>query len=144
VKAKHQRLTLAFAALVAIVGAGVLAVSALGEQAAYFYSPADVAREGVPVGRAIRLGGMVEKGSIRRSDDGVTILFTVEDGPAKTPVAFRGVTPDLFKEASGVVAEGRFRADGTFVADNLLAKHDERYMPPQLDGGKHKTETLEP
>jgi cytochrome c-type biogenesis protein CcmE len=143
-KAKHQRLTLGLAALAAIVGAGVLAASALGEQAAYFYSPADVAREGVPVGRAIRLGGMVEKGSIKRSEDGVTILFTVEDGPAKTPVAVRGVTPDLFKEASGVVAEGRFRPDGTFVADNLLAKHDERYMPPQLANGKHKTETLEP
>jgi cytochrome c-type biogenesis protein CcmE len=144
VKAKHQRLTLALAALAAIVGAGVLAASALGEQAAYFYSPADVAREGVPVGRAVRLGGMVETGSLRRSDDGVTILFTVEDGPAKTPVEFRGVTPDLFKEASGVVAEGRFRADGTFIAENLLAKHDERYMPPQLEGGKHKTETLDP
>lgn len=143
-KAKHQRLTLALAALVAMLGAGTLAVSALGEQAAYFYSPADVARDGVPMGRAVRLGGMVETGSIKRAADGVTILFTVEDGPATTPVEFRGVTPDLFKEASGVVAEGRFRADGTFIADNLLAKHDERYMPPQLENGQHKTETLEP
>ncbi len=142
-KAKHQRLVLALLALAAIIGAGLLAASALKDQAAYFYSPADIALEGVPVGRAIRLGGMVQDKSIRRAADGISIRFTVVDGAATTPVRFRGITPDLFKENSGVVAEGRFGADGVFVADNILAKHDERYMPPQLDGNRHKTETLE-
>lgn len=142
--AKRQRLILAILALVAIGGAAVLALSALQDTAAYFYSPADVAREGVPVGRAVRLGGMVKAGSLRREPDGVTYRFAVADGAFVTPVRFKGVPPDLFREGSGVVAEGRFGGDGTFMADNLLAKHDERYMPPQLEDGRHKTETLEP
>lgn len=142
-KAKHQRLTLGIIALVAIVGAGLLAVSALKDQAAYFYSPADVKRAGIPVGQAIRLGGMVASGSIMRDADGVTIRFTVADGVDTVPVRFKGIVPDLFKENSGVVAEGRFEPGGTFVADNILAKHDERYMPPQLEGDRHKTGKVE-
>lgn len=142
-KAKHQRLTLGLIALLAIIGAGLLAVSALKDQAAYFYSPADVKRTGIPVGQAIRLGGMVANGSIKRAPDGVTIRFIVADGPDTVPVRFKGIVPDLFKENSGVVAEGRFQADGTFVADNILAKHDERYMPPQLEGERHKTGKVE-
>lgn len=141
-KAKHQRLTLLLIALVALIGAGLLAASALRDQAAYFYSPADIARAGVPVGEAIRLGGMVADKSIVRDPDGLTVRFTVTDGGAKVPVRYRGIVPDLFQENSGVVAEGRFEADGVFVADNILAKHDERYMPPQLDGAKHKSESL--
>jgi cytochrome c-type biogenesis protein CcmE len=85
---------------------------------------------------------MVEKGSIVRGADGVSIRFVVTDGKAKTPVSFRGVTPDLFKEGSGAVAEGQFKSDGSFVADNLLAKHDERYMPPQMEGKMHKSDSI--
>jgi cytochrome c-type biogenesis protein CcmE len=147
VKAKHQRLTLALLALAALIGAGLLAASALRDQAAYFYSPADLQKNPVAAGKHIRLGGMVEDKSIRRLPDGVTIDFVVEDGGAKTPVRFRGIPPDLFKEKSGVVAEGAFDPGGVFVADTILAKHDERYMPPELtrkDGKtEHKTETLE-
>ncbi len=142
-KAKHQRLVLALLAVVAIVGAGLLAMSALKDQAAYFYTPADAKRDHVQPGQAVRLGGMVEGGSIRRAADGVTIDFTVTDGKDTVPVVFRGITPDLFKENSGVVAEGRFDASGRFVADNILAKHDERYMPPQVAGEMHKSESLE-
>jgi cytochrome c-type biogenesis protein CcmE len=80
----------------------------------------------------MRLGGMVVKGSLRRDPDGLTVRFTVSDTRAETPVIFRGITPDLFKEGNGVVAEGRLEANGLFVADNILAKHDERYMPPQM------------
>ena len=80
----------------------------------------------------MRLGGMVEKGSLKRDADGVTIRFIVSDGKATRPVVYRGITPDLFREGSGVVAEGRLDPDGLFVADNILAKHDERYMPPQM------------
>ena len=142
-KAKHQRLTLGIVALVAIIGAGLLAMSALKDQAAYFYSPADVKRTQVEPGRAIRLGGMVADKSIVRQPDGVTIRFLVADGADTVPVVFKGIVPDLFKENSGVVAEGRFDATGTFLADNILAKHDERYMPPQLEGDKHKTGKVE-
>jgi len=142
-KPKHQRLVLGLLALGAVAGAAGLALSALRDQAAFFYAPGDVAGKPPPLDKAVRLGGMVEMGSIVRKPDGVSIDFVVTDGKAKVPVAFRGVPPDLFKEGSGVVAEGRFNADGSFTADNLLAKHDERYMPPQVAGKMHKTETLE-
>jgi cytochrome c-type biogenesis protein CcmE len=143
-KPKHQRLTLALLALTAVVGAGLLALSALGEQASFFYAPSDVRREGVPVGRAVRLGGMVAAGSVARAPDGITVRFAVTDGRANTPVVFAGIVPDLFRERSGVVAEGAFQRDGTFVATNLLAKHDEKYMPPQMAGKMHETKTLKP
>lgn len=142
-KAKHQRLTLALLALAAILGASGLALSALKDQAAFFYAPSDLARGAPPPGQAVRLGGMVAAGSIRRQPDGVSIRFTVTDGAAQVPVAFRGVVPDLFREASGVVAEGSFNRDGSFTATNLLAKHDERYMPPQIAGKMHETKSLE-
>jgi len=142
-KPKHQRLVLGLLAVAAILGASGLALSALQDQAAFFYSPGDVAGKPLPLNRNVRLGGMVEKRSVKHQPDGVSITFVVSDGKARVPVAFRGVTPDLFKEGSGVVAEGQFRADGGFAADNILAKHDERYMPPQAAGNMHKTETLE-
>jgi cytochrome c-type biogenesis protein CcmE len=142
-KPKHQRLTLALLALGSVVGAGTLAAFSLDDRAAYFYSPADLASAKPAVGQAIRLGGMVADKSIKQQGDGVTITFLVEDGKATTPVRFTGITPDLFKEKSGVVAEGSMGADGVFQATNILAKHDERYMPPELDGKMHKTVSLE-
>ena len=142
-KLKQQRLTLVILALVAVLGAGGLALSALQDKAAFFYAPGDVTGD-VPIGRAVRLGGMVEAGSLRRANDGITQHFVVTDGVSKVPVTYAGIAPDLFKEGSGVVAEGSFRPDRSFVATNLLAKHDERYMPPELAGKMHKTETLKP
>lgn len=143
-KAKNQRLTLLILAIVAVLGAVLLGMSALKDQAAYFYAPADVARKGVPLDQAVRIGGMVVPGSIKRDPDGVSIDFLVGDETDATiPVRFKGIVPDLFKEDSGVVAEGRFQADGTFVASEILAKHDENYMPPELAGDKHKSESLE-
>lgn len=142
-KAKNQRLILALLALAAVVGAALLAMSALKDQAAYFYTPADAKKDHVEVGRAVRLGGMVQKGSIERRSDGVTIDFVVTDNVETVPVRFTGIVPDLFKEDSGVVAEGSFQPDGSFLATNILAKHDERYMPPQVAGEMHKTESLE-
>ncbi len=144
-KRKNQRLSLLVLAVAAVLGAVLLAMSALKDQAAYFYAPGDVARQGLPLNRAVRIGGMVQAGSIRREADGVTIRFTVHDEtPDTIPVRFKGIVPDLFKEKSGVVAEGRFQPDGLFVADEILAKHDENYMPPQLDmkSGEHKSESL--
>jgi len=140
-KAKHQRLVLAVTALVALIGAGLLAASALKDEAAYFYAPYDVKTKGVEPGKAIRLGGMVVKGSLKRASDGVTIRFDVTDGKSTVPASFKGITPDLFREGSGVVAEGAFDAAGTFQATNLLAKHDERYMPRELEGMSYDEKT---
>ena len=142
-KAKHQRLTLVALALVAVIGAVLLAMSALKDQAAFFYAPSDLAKADVAPGTAIRLGGMVAAGSVSKLADGITTRFVVTDNAATTPVTYRGIVPDLFREGSGVVAEGKIAADGAFVADTILAKHDERYMPPQMAGKMHKTETLE-
>ena len=129
---KHQRMVLVILALAAVLGAVLLAMWGLKDRAAYFYTPADVAAGKASAGSALRLGGMVERGSVRREGDGITTRFIVEDGDARVPVTYRGILPDLFREGSGVVAEGKLAADRTFVADNILAKHDERYMPPEL------------
>jgi len=146
VKPKNQRLVLLVLAAAAVLGAVLLAMSAMRDQAAFFYAPGDVARKGLPLDRAVRIGGMVKDGSIERLPDGVTIRFLVGDETdALIPVRFTGITPELFRENSGVVAEGRFRPDGSFVASEILAKHDENYMPPRLGprGEMHETETLE-
>jgi len=133
---------LAGLAILAVAVASLLALSGLKDQAAFFYAPSDVARNGLPLGRAVRLGGLVQGGSIKHAADGVTIRFVVTDGKATTPVTFKGIAPDLFRENSGVVAEGQFQPDGSFVATNLLAKHDEKYQPPELAGKMHETKTL--
>ena len=132
-KPKHQRLLLLLIALLAMIGAGLLAAWALRNQASYFYVPSDMAAEPPAPGQAVRLGGMVEQGTLRTQSDGVTVEFVVGDGEAKVPVTYSGIVPDLFVEGSGVVAEGSLRPDGTFVATNLLAKHDENYMPRELE-----------
>ena len=133
-KPKHQRLVLVLLALVAIIAAGILASWALRNQASYFYVPAELVAKPPEFGRAVRLGGMVEEGSIETAADGITISFIVGDGEERVPVTFAGIAPDLFVEGSGVVAEGSLRSDGVFVADNLLAKHDENYVPRELEG----------
>lgn len=143
-KAKNQRLTLLILAIVAILGAVLLSMSALKDQASYFYAPEDIERHGIPLDRAVRIGGMVKKGSVRHRKDGVTIDFTVRDHTTNViKVRFRGIPPDLFREENGVVAEGRFRKDGLFIADEILAKHDENYRPPEPAGDKHKSGTLQ-
>ena len=131
-KPKHQRLVLIVIAAVAVLAAVLLAMWGLKDRAAYFYTAAEVAAGKAEVDKPIRLGGMVEEGSIERLPDGVTIRFRVGDADGSVPVVYRGIVPDLFREGSGAVAEGRLSPDGTFVADNILAKHDERYMPPEL------------
>ena len=134
VKAKHQRLILVLVAMAALIGAALLAAWALRSQASFFYVPADMVSNPPEPDRAVRLGGMVEGGSIKTDADGVTIRFVLGDGKARVPVMFRGITPDLFKEGSGAVAEGKLGKDGTFVATNLLAKHDEKYVPREMAG----------
>ena len=144
-KPKDQRLVLVMAAVAALLVAALLAMWGLKDRASYFFTPADIAAGKAVDGQGFRLGGMVEKGSIQHQVDGVTIRFVVTDGQARTPVVYRGIVPDLFREGSGAVAEGRLQR-GTFVADTILAKHDERYMPPELGNlaAEHKAgKTLE-
>lgn len=144
-KPKNQRLVLVIAAVVALVVAVLLAMWGLRSQASFFYTPADIVSGKAHDGEAMRLGGMVEKGSIRHLVDGVTIRFVLTDGKADAPVVFKGIAPDLFREGSGAVAEGHLEK-GVFVADTILAKHDERYMPPELGNlaAEHKAgKTLE-
>ena len=130
-KPKNQRFILVSAAIIAVLVAVLLAMWGLRERASYFYTPAEIAAGKAEQGRGMRLGGMVEKGSVQRGADGITVHFIVTDGQARTPVIFRDILPDLFREGSGVVAEGQLRGC-TFYADKILAKHDERYMPPEL------------
>jgi len=134
-KAKHQRLVLVVIAVVAIIGAGLLAAWSLRNQANYFYLPEQMAAEPPAVGQAVRLGGMVRPGSIVTERDGVTVNFMVTGNTDDAiPVRYSGILPDLFVEGSGVVAEGSLGPDGVFIATNLLAKHDENYMPRELEG----------
>lgn len=134
-KAKHQRLVLIVLALIALIGAGLLASYALRNQASYFYLPEQMVENPPEPGQAVRLGGMVEPGSLEKQADGITVTFVVTGREkSRIPVRFAGILPDLFVEGSGVVAEGRLDASGTFVADNLLAKHDENYVPRELEG----------
>jgi cytochrome c-type biogenesis protein CcmE len=157
-KPKNQRLALIGAAIAAVLVAVLLAIWGLREQASYFYTPTDI-RAGKAAGaKALRLGGMVQKGSLQHDPDGLTIHFLVTDGKATIPVTYRGIVPDLFREGSGVVAEGHVVLFGIarpgspspfgqlFEADTILAKHDERYMPPELGNlsAEHKAgKTLE-
>ena len=134
VKPKHQRLILVVLAVTALAGAVLLAMWGLQDRAAYFVTPSDIAAGKARPDKAMRLGGMVVQGSLKRDADGLTVRFTVSDTRAETPVVFRGITPDLFKEGNGVVAEGRLAPNGLFIADKILAPHDERYMPPPRAG----------
>jgi cytochrome c-type biogenesis protein CcmE len=131
-KPKRQRMILIAVALAMLGGAAVLASVALGSKTQYFRSPHELVAQPIEVGTAFRLGGLVEVGSLSRAADGVTMHFVVTDFQHSLKVRYRGITPDLFREGQGVIAEGRLGADGVFVADSLLAKHDENYMPPQV------------
>ena len=143
IKPKHQRLVLLAVALGVLLAAALLAAWALRNQASYFYVPNEIVADPPAPDRGVRLGGMVEKGSLRTEADGVTITFVVGDGKARVPVRFSGIVPSLFVEGSGVVAEGKMGSDGTFVADNLLAKHDENYVPRELkDMDQHQAERV--
>jgi cytochrome c-type biogenesis protein CcmE len=130
---KQRRLAFAITLLLAGGGAAALAVYALQDNILFFYSPSDIAAhpEKVPEGRAFRIGGLVEKGSVKR-DRGLEVHFVVTDGKNAVPVNYSGVLPDLFREGQGVVAMGTRSSSGVFLAREVLAKHDEKYMPPEV------------
>ncbi|WP_343347717.1 cytochrome c maturation protein CcmE [Sphingomicrobium sp. XHP0239] len=140
---KQQRLVLVLIAVGAIAGAALLALWGLQGRAAFFVTPSEIVEGTVETGVPLRLGGMVEDGSIERSTDGLEVRFRLADTEASTTVAYRGITPDLFVEGSGAVAEGQLAPDGTFVADRILAKHDENYMPPELASEAEERDTAD-
>ena len=129
--AKTKKLALIGAAVVA-VGAGVtLALQAFNDNLVFFFSPTQVAAQEAPMGRTFRLGGVVEPGSVKRLEDGVTVTFGITDTAKIVPVQYTGILPDLFAEGQGVVAQGKLDEKGVFCASEVLAKHDENYMPPE-------------
>lgn len=130
-KPRHQRLALLGASVAALGLATALVLSAFQDNLVFFFTPSQVAAGEAPRSGNFRIGGLVEPGSIRRQPDGVTVAFVVTDNVSKIPVRYRGALPDLFQEGKGVVAQGKLGAGALFVAEEVLAKHDENYMPPE-------------
>ena len=130
-KPRHKRIAAIALGVVALGIATALVLSAFQENLVFFFTPSQIAAKEAPQGRTFRIGGMVEKGSVKRQSDGVTVHFVVTDTAKTVPVTYRGALPDLFREGKGVVAQGQIGADGVFQAREVLAKHDENYMPPE-------------
>ena len=129
---RRRRLALVLGIVAGVSIAGALALSAFRQNVTFFFDPTQVAAGQVPAGERFRLGGMVTQGSLHRAPGSLEVKFVVTDFSHDVPVSYTGVLPDLFREGAGVVAHGRLRPDGTFVADEVLAKHDEKYMPPEV------------
>jgi cytochrome c-type biogenesis protein CcmE len=139
-KPRHKRLALIAGGLAALGIAAALILNAFNSNLVFFYSPTQVAAHEAPQGRSFRIGGMVETGSVKRESDGVTVGFVVTDTAKSIPVRYKGILPDLFKEGKGVVAQGSLGGDGVFTATEVLAKHDENYMPPEAASAVEKAE----
>jgi cytochrome c-type biogenesis protein CcmE len=129
---KRRRLYVLALCMLGLASATALVAAAFEDNLTYFYSPSELAGRTLPADRAFRLGGMVAEGSLDRLGDGVTVAFVVTDFADQVRVVYEGLLPDLFRECQGVVAEGRMRPDGVFQASEVLAKHDENYMPPEV------------
>jgi len=130
-KRRHKRISFIFLGLLGLGIAAYLVASAFRQNLVFFFSPTQVAAKEAPTNRTFRVGGLVENGTLKRDNDGLTVRFAVTDTAASVPVVYKGILPDLFKEGRGCVAQGRIGADGVFHAEQVLAKHDENYMPPE-------------
>jgi cytochrome c-type biogenesis protein CcmE len=130
-KRRHKRIAFILAGLAGISIAAVLVASAFRNNLVFFFSPTQVAAKEAPLNRTFRVGGLVENGSLKRDSDGLAVRFVVTDTAASVPVVYKGILPDLFKEGRGCVAQGKIGSDGVFQAEQVLAKHDENYMPPE-------------
>ena len=143
-KARHRRFAWIGAGLLTLGVAAALVLSAFQSNLVFFFTPSQVVAKEAPQSRAFRIGGLVENGTLKRQNDGLTVHFTVTDTAKSIPVVYKGILPDLFKEGKGCVAQGRLGSDGVFYADQVLAKHDENYMPPEagraIDAAKHERE----
>jgi cytochrome c-type biogenesis protein CcmE len=139
-KPRHKRAAIVVGVLVAVGAAAGLVLNAFSSNLVFFYTPTQIAAKEAPTGRTFRVGGMVETGTVVR--EGVTVRFNVTDTGKAVPVKYDGVLPDLFKEGKGVVAQGQLGPDGVFVAREVLAKHDENYMPPEAADAVAKAEQV--
>ena len=139
-KRRHKRIIFIVCSLAALGLATWFVLGAFRNNLVFFFSPTQVAAKEAPIGRTFRIGGLVQDGTLKRDSDGLTIRFTVTDTANTIPVVYKGIIPDLFKEGRGCVAQGHVGSDGTFYADQIMAKHDENYMPPEaakaLEQGK--------
>jgi|TARA_R100001369_G_scaffold87378_1_gene122846 cytochrome c-type biogenesis protein CcmE len=141
---RKKRLFIILAILAGVGVAVTLALSALQENINLFYTPTQIAAGEAPEGTRIRAGGMVEEGSVQRSTDSLTVSFQVTDYAEAVTIQYQGILPDLFREGQGIVALGRVNADGVLVADEVLAKHDENYMPPEVTAALEKSGKSKP
>jgi cytochrome c-type biogenesis protein CcmE len=132
VKPKRRRLYFVVVGMVLLGAAAGLALYAMNDTLVFFYSPSELLAKQIPPGRTLRIGGLVETGSVARDADGATVHFRVTDTAKTVAVVYKGILPDLFREGQGVVAEGTMSPDGVFVAAEVLAKHDEKYMPKEV------------
>jgi cytochrome c-type biogenesis protein CcmE len=143
-KRRHKRIAFILVGLAGLGVATYLVASAFRNNLVFFFSPTQVVAKEAPINRTFRVGGLVENGSLKRDSDGLTVRFVVTDTVASIPVVYKGILPDLFKEGRGCVAQGKIGADGVFRAEQVLAKHDENYMPPEagaaIDKAKHAQE----
>jgi cytochrome c-type biogenesis protein CcmE len=139
-KPRHQRMVAITAGITLVAIAAALVLNAFQGNVVFFFSPSQVAAKEAPLDRTFRVGGMVEKGSLKRRADGLTVEFIVTDTARSIPVVYTGILPDLFKEGKGVVTQGKLGADGVFHASEVLAKHDENYMPPEAAHALSKAE----
>lgn len=131
-KARHKRFVLVAIAVAGVAGAAALALNALQSNISYYFSPTQVLAGEAPEDHLIRVGGLVEKGSLQRRADGLTVEFVVTDNAESVRIRYTGILPDLFNEGQGVVTKGKLGADGIFYAEEVLAKHDDSYMPPEV------------
>lgn len=130
--ARKRRMMLVIVIVLGVGTAVALALTAFNRNLMFFYSPSQVVSGEAPKGRDFRIGGMVQDGSVKREADGLTVRFVVSDNAENTTILFKGILPDLFREGQGIVAQGQLNHDGIFIAKQVLAKHDENYMPPEV------------
>lgn len=139
-KPRQKRLVFIIVALVALGAAVGLVLYALKNNVSLYFTPTQVYNKEAPQGRNFRIGGLVEEGSVKRQKDGLSVTFTITDKVRSMPVFYKGILPDLFKEGKGVVAQGKLAADNVFHAEEVLAKHDENYMPPEAKDALDKAQ----
>ena len=130
-KPRHKKMAIIAFSLAALTGSATLVLNVFQSNLVFFFSPTQVVAKEAPVGKSFRIGGLVEEGSVKRQGNSTTINFAITDTAETIKVAYTGILPDLFKEGKGVVAQGKIASDGIFYADEVLAKHDENYMPPE-------------
>ena len=143
-KRRHKRIAFIVVGIVGLSIAAYLVASAFRNNLVFFFSPTQVAAKEAPINRTFRIGGLVQEGTLQRESDGLTVRFIVTDTAQSIPVVYKGILPDLFKEGRGCVAQGKLSSDGVFTAEQVLAKHDENYMPPEagqaIDKAKYAKE----